>query len=177
MRGFAVSRRHHAHGARNRSRLARCLPIAVVPLMAGCVASETDELATGSIPAEAVADYSAKERECLERAIFFEANRTSQEGLVAVGTVVMNRVDSDAFPDTICGVVGQKNQFAPGVLTRSLPSDAIPDVKSASGKVLAGERHPALDEAMFFHTAGLTFSYTNMDYQLEAGGNAFYVKR
>ena len=44
-------------------------------------------------------------------------------------------------------------------------------------KVLSGERHPQLPaNAKFFHTAGLTFPYTNMHYLLVAGGDAFYEK-
>ncbi|MBB6261127.1 spore germination cell wall hydrolase CwlJ-like protein [Paenochrobactrum gallinarii] len=121
--------------------------------------------------------YTPKDRECLERAMFFEANRSSQDGLVAVGTVVINRLLSKQYPDTICGVVGQKNQFAPGVLTRKMNSKALPDVQKAADDVLKGKRHPAAKNSMFFHTAGLKFPYKNMHYVLVAGGNAFYEKR
>lgn len=145
--------------------------------LSGCIATGVDEQTTGSIEANRSAAYSPSERECLERAIYFESNRSSQEGMVAVGTVVMNRVDSPEFPDTICSVVGQKNQFAPGVLSRHLPREKVPDIVAAAEKVLDGHRHPKLDQAMFFHMAGLTFPYDNMHYQLVAGGNAFYEKR
>jgi spore germination cell wall hydrolase CwlJ-like protein len=145
--------------------------------LGGCVSSGVDEQTTGSIAANRSAAYSASERECLERAIYFESNRSSQEGMVAVGTVVMNRVASPEFPDTICDVVGQKNQFAPGVLSRHMPREKVPDIVVAAEKVLDGYRHPELDNAMFFHMAGLTFPYDNMHYQLVAGGNAFYEKR
>jgi len=121
--------------------------------------------------------YPVSERACLERAIFFEANRSSREGLIAVGTVVMNRVHSSHYPNTICGVVGQAKQFAPGVLTRKINIEALPDIREAADAVLRGERHPKLKNAMFFHTAGLKFPYTNMHYTLVAGGNAFYEKR
>lgn len=121
--------------------------------------------------------YPLRERACLERAMFFEANRSSREGLVAVGTVVMNRVNSSQYPDTICRVVGQKNQFAPGVLTRLMNRKILPDVQAAAEAVLKGERHPKLKNSMFFHTAGLKFPYNNMHYVLVAGGNAFYEKR
>ncbi|MBL0934502.1 MAG: cell wall hydrolase [Rhizobiaceae bacterium] len=113
----------------------------------------------------------------MARAMFFESNRSSREGLVAVGTVVMNRVNSGEYPKTICGVVGQKNQFAPGVMTRKMDSKALPDVMAAADAVLAGERHPMVQNAKFFHTAGLNFPYPNMHYVLKAGGNAFYEKR
>ncbi|AUH33964.1 cell wall hydrolase [Paracoccus tegillarcae] len=114
---------------------------------------------------------------CMERAIFFEANRSSRTGMIAVGNVVMNRVASDDFPNTVCGVVGQKNQFAPGVMTRQMNSKALPDVQEAAVAVLRGERAPGVGNARFFHTYGYRFSYDNMHYVLTAGGNSFYEKR
>jgi spore germination cell wall hydrolase CwlJ-like protein len=121
--------------------------------------------------------YSAKDKECLARAMFFESNRSSREGLVAVGTVVMNRLRSGRYGNTVCSVVGQKGQFAPGVLSRRMNSKALSDVQNAADAVLKGERHPGVKNAMFFHTAGLRFPYKNMHYVLVAGGNAFYEKR
>ena len=135
-----------------------------------------DDITTSSIGKTSTHGYSMKDRDCLARAMFFESIRSSREGLVAVGTVVMNRVDSDAYPGTVCGVVGQKNQFAPGVLSRKMNSKALPDVMAAADAVLAGERHPAARNAHHFHQAGLSFPYRNMHYVLEAGGNAFYEK-
>ena len=117
------------------------------------------------------------ELECMERAMFFESNRSSRDGLVAVGSVVMNRVASPQFPNSVCAVVGQKNQFAPGVLSRKMNSKAMPDVREAARSVLRGERHPMIGNAMFFHAATHRFSYDNMHYVVTAGGNAFYEKR
>ncbi|EJF75412.1 cell wall hydrolase [Bartonella alsatica] len=122
--------------------------------------------------------YPLTERQCLMRAMYFESNRTSREGMIAVGTVVMNRVNSSAYPKTICGVVGQYKQFAPGVLTRSMTeSSSVDRVKEAADAVLRGERDKKLKNAKFFHTAGLSFPYKNMHYVRVAGGNAFYEKR
>ncbi|WP_442880170.1 cell wall hydrolase [Aurantimonas sp. A2-1-M11] len=114
--------------------------------------------------------------ECMTRVMYFESNRSSEEGMIAVGTVVMNRLESGRYPKTVCGVVGQKNQFAPGVLTR--PMEKGKDLASRTAtKVLKGARHRHVEKAMFFHTAGMTFPYTNMHYLIEAGGNVFYEKR
>jgi len=114
---------------------------------------------------------------CMERAIYFESNRSSREGMIAVGTVVMNRVESNKFPNSVCKVVGQKGQFAPGVMTRRMPSKSLPEVQEAARAVLRGERHPQVRNALFFHTYGHRFNYDNMHYVLVAGGNAFYEKR
>lgn len=115
-------------------------------------------------------------RDCLVRAMYFESIRSSREGLLAVGTVVMNRVESPKFPSTVCGVVGQRKQFAPGVMTRRVRGDQE-ELRELADSILAGKRHPGVKRAKFFHTAGLRFPYKNMHYVLEAGGNAFYEKR
>jgi spore germination cell wall hydrolase CwlJ-like protein len=145
-------------------------------LATGCTSTTDilDEITTGSTQRTA---HGSDARDCLARAMFFESHRSSREGLIAVGTVVMNRVESPEFPNTVCGVVGQKNQFAPGVMTRAMNSKAMPDVMAAADAVLVGERHPHVQKAMFFHQAGLSFPYPNMHYVLKAGGNAFYEKR
>ena len=153
--------------------------VASLLLVAGCTQSAdrlADDLKTSSVKTNPYA-YTAKDKECLARAMFFESSRSSREGLVAVGTVVMNRLQSGDYGDTVCGVVGEKGQFAPGVLSRPMNSAALPDVQSAADAVLNGERHPKVQNAMFFHVAGRRFPYDNMHYVLVAGGNAFYEKR
>ncbi|RWR34461.1 cell wall hydrolase [Sinirhodobacter populi] len=115
------------------------------------------------------------EQECMERAMYFESNRSSRDGMIAVGSVVMNRAQSGRFPGSVCGVVGQKGQFARGIMSQRMRSD--PKVQEAARSVLKGERHPMIGNAMFFHTAGHSFSYDNMHYVLVTGGNAFYEKR
>lgn len=120
---------------------------------------------------------SGKELACLERAMFFESHRSSRDGLIAVGNVVMNRVASDQYPDTVCGVVGQKNQFAPGVLSKPMTASGLPEVQEAARAVMRGERHPMIGNAMFFHQQGLRFGYDNMHYTVSTGGNAFYERR
>ena len=111
------------------------------------------------------------------RAMYFESNRSSEEGMLAVGTVVMTRLADHRYPKSVCGVVGQKNQFAPGVLWKPMKegrSKAL--AASVADAVLNGARHPGARRALHFHTAGLRFPYKNMHYVLEAGGNEFYEK-
>ncbi|WP_422074176.1 cell wall hydrolase [Tranquillimonas rosea] len=115
--------------------------------------------------------------ECLQRAMYFESIRSSRDGMVAVGSVVMNRVGSDDFPGTVCGVVSQERQFAPGVMSRRMTSRATPLVRQTAVAVLRGERHPMVSDARFFHAATYRAPYDNMHYVATAGGNAFYEKR
>ncbi|PIT70807.1 cell wall hydrolase [Bartonella tribocorum] len=150
----------------------------VAPLfVVGCAANHLDAGKVNNKNTKTVT-YPLTERQCLMRAMYFESNRSSREGMIAVGTVVMNRVNSTAYPKTICGVVGQYKQFAPGVLTRPMTEKAsVARVKEAADAVLRGERDKKVKHAKFFHTAGLSFPYKNMHYVHVAGGNAFYEKR
>ena len=116
------------------------------------------------------------EKECLMRTMYFESNRSSTEGMLAVGTVVMNRLYDSRYPKSVCGVVGQKNQFAQGVLTRKMTDSGAVLAAQVAEQVLRGARHPGVQNAQHFHTAGLRFPYNNMHYVLEAGGNEFYEK-
>ena len=145
--------------------LAAGLALAVLPWLGGCggrssgpsVAATTDE------------------RECLVRAMYFESQRSSHEGLMAVGTVVMNRVESQRFPNTICGVVGQHRQFAPGVLTSRVDPRQSRWALHAADKVLRGERYAPVGKALHFHAASYKNPYPAR-YVTVAGGNAFYLR-
>lgn len=45
--------------------------------------------------------------ECLAQALYFEARGESVQGVFAVGEVILNRVDSPDYPDSVCDVVYQ----------------------------------------------------------------------
>ena len=42
---------------------------------------------------------------CMSKALYFEARSESMVGMLAVGQVIMNRVEDKRFPNTVCGVV------------------------------------------------------------------------
>lgn len=44
---------------------------------------------------------------CLAEALYFEARGENLVGQVAVAEVILNRVEDDSYPDTVCGVVRQ----------------------------------------------------------------------
>lgn len=47
---------------------------------------------------------------CLTEALYFEARGESLAGQVAVAEVILNRVDSRRYPDSVCAVVGQGSE-------------------------------------------------------------------
>ena len=152
--------------------------IGILLLGAGLSAcNSVNPTATGGLAIQRTAlQVTDEERDCLGRAMYFESKRNDAEGLLAVGTVVMNRMEAAMFPGGICAVVGQPGQFASGVLTKPMQEKDLDKIAEVADAVLAGERHPKVGKAMFFHTAGYHFSYKNMHYVAAAGGNVFYEK-
>ena len=58
-------------------------------------------------------NVSASELELFAALIECEAGSTHYEGMLAVASVVMNRVNHRYYPDTITGVIYQSGQFSP----------------------------------------------------------------
>lgn len=71
-------------------------------------AAKTDQSSTSTDKAST----SGNMVDLLARLINGEARGEPYEGQVAVGAVVLNRVKSAEFPNTITGVIYQKNQFS-----------------------------------------------------------------
>ena len=75
------------------------------------------------------------ERNLLERLVECEAGAETMQGKIAVANVVLNRVKSKEFPNSISKVIYQKNQFEPvvtGIINSKTPSqDSIEAVKRA----------------------------------------------
>lgn len=81
-----------------------------------------------------------------------EADGEPYEGKLAVGSVVMNRVRSSRFPNTITGVIYQNRQFAPvasGRLAYRLEAGVNDTCKKAALEVLNGN---ITNDCLFFRT-------------------------
>lgn len=79
--------------------------------------------ATSVLPAGV---FAAKEQQCLAEAIYFEAVTEPLKGQAAVAQVVLNRVRNPTFPNTICGVVYQNEDWR-NRCQFSFACDRIPD--------------------------------------------------
>ncbi|MDO4283710.1 MAG: cell wall hydrolase [Eubacteriales bacterium] len=115
--------------------------------------------------------FAEGDRYLLANLIYCEAGNQPYEGQVAVGAVVINRVLSGAFPDTIVGVIYQTNQFEPvstGRLALALArDDATEACYRAADAAMAGQSTVA--DCIFFRTPipQVTPRYT-------IGGHIFY---
>lgn len=87
---------------------------------------------------------SASEEELLAALIYCESGGESYESQLAVGSVVLNRVKSSSFPNSITGVIYQSGQFSPAasgklalVLENGITTESC---RKAAKEVLAGTR-------------------------------------
>lgn len=109
----------------------------------------------------------------LSHIINAESGNQSLEGKIAVGNVVMNRVNSQEFPNTIYNVLYQKNQFSPassGSIKRT------PNDESVVAAKLVMEGVQVVPTALFFNMKGMSsYASRNRDYVATIGDHTFYA--
>ena len=84
--------------------------------------------------------------------IYCEAGGESYEGQVAVGAVVLNRMESELYPDDMEDVIYQSGQFEPtwnGMLSNALAS-GVPDYCYESAQAALDGENPVGD-CLYFH--------------------------
>lgn len=116
--------------------------------------------------------YDAEILYWLSRIIYSESGNQSLMGRIAVGNVVMNRLESPLFPNTIKGVLFQKNQFSPA-MSGSIYRE--PNAGSVVAAKLVMDGAVVVENALFFNRAGMnTFASRNRTYVATIGAHAFY---
>jgi spore germination cell wall hydrolase CwlJ-like protein len=105
------------------------------------------------LPAPAVAEIDADELECLAKVVLHEAGNQSRTGQLAVAQVVMNRVRSPRFPDTVCDVVMQRGQFFNVHAYHPRRDSRWATAVEVARDALSGESEPVIGNALFFHAA------------------------
>ena len=98
--------------------------------------------------------FADNDRYLLANLIYCEAGGEPYEGQLAVGAVVMNRVMSSRYPDTVYGVIYQKSQFSPassGRLDLALAQNlATPSCYQAADEAMAGSTN--VGNCVYFRT-------------------------
>ena len=121
--------------------------------------------------------YIADEVEWLSRIIYAEAGVEPFAGKILVGNVVLNRVRSDEFPDTIYDVIFDRKfgvQFTPtvnGMIWRTPSADCV----AAAKIVLDG--YSLSDNALYFLDPDIATNFwipNNRPYLFRVGGHEFY---
>ena len=118
--------------------------------------------------------FEAGDRKLLANLIYCEARGESYEGKVAVGSVVINRVLSERFPNTVVGVIYAPRQFAPVTSTKNSLALALaedratryPDCYRAADEAMSG--YSNVGKCVYFRTPipGLT--------GIQIGNHIFY---
>ena len=127
------------------------------------------EFTTGETPllAENI-PYDEETLTLLARVITHESGNQSLEGKMAVGNVILNRVNHSRFPNTVSEVIYQKGQF-PGA------TNAEPNEESILAARLCLEGANVVPDAYYFNGVGKScWASRNKALVKTIGGHAFY---
>lgn len=114
----------------------------------------------------------------LSRIIYAEAKEQPLAGQIGVGNVVMNRVQSDSFPDTVFDVIYDREytvQFDPAA-TGGVKGE--PDEMSVIAACLCFEGYNTVGESLYFVnpvTGDSTWFESSLTYVTTIGGHDFYA--
>ena len=137
-----------------------------------CFQSGTGPIASGD------RFYNADDLYWLSRIIHAESRGESLEGQIAVGNVVLNRVKSKEFPNTVSGVIFDRRhavQFEPvanGTLYQTPNTQSV----EAAKRALDGES--VVGNALYFYAPALsqgTWINANRVYHMTIGCHRFYL--
>jgi len=140
--------------------------------------AEWDRYMGGAAMTSPGADYDAVELYWLSRVISAESGAEPLNGQIAVGNVVLNRVASDTFPNTVPGVVFDRNfavQFEPvenGTIYNTPTAQSV----TAAKRALNGES--VVGNALYFYAPALSqgiWINANRAYLTTIGCHRFYL--
>ena len=119
-------------------------------VVAGCVSAGADSVDTA-------------QRDCLALALYWEARGEGEIGMRAVGSLVLNRVEDERFPSTVCRVVKQGGETPPcqfswwcdGKSDRPRSASQWSVAQGLADKLLAGRAKDPTRGALFFHNTAV----------------------
>lgn len=125
-----------------------------------------------------------EEWRCLSEALYFEARGETVKGQFAVGEVIVNRVKSDRFPGTLCGVIyqgtGRKYQCqftytCDGSKETIAEPKAFERVAKVARVILDGASDELTNGATHYHTRNVRPSWSKVFTRTaEIGVHVFY---
>ncbi len=123
--------------------------------------------------------YSERDLQCLAANAYFEAGGEGERGMAAVSYVVLNRMKSGRYRDSICGVVYQKGQFSWTFDRRSNnpPNKALHErARKVARAVLEGTASNPVGRALSFHNNNCKPGWRRtMRYVTRVGNHFFYA--
>ena len=111
--------------------------------------------------------------ECLSRVAYHEAKGESDRGMIAVMQVTMNRVKSEKFANTICGVVYSPNQYSWSKYNPPIKEPKQYErAKRLAYEVVNGKHHDISGKALYFNSLHKQPKGTVCTVRI--GGHSFY---
>lgn len=123
--------------------------------------------------------------ECLAEALYFEARGESVRGMFAVAEVILNRVDSPAYPSTVCGVIRQGTgaryqcQFTytcDGIADRVSEAGAWRVVGVVARTMLDGAPRDLTGGATHYHTRAVNPNWARVFPRTAAIGSHYFYR-
>ena len=122
---------------------------------------------------------------CLALAIFHESGNQSVIGKQAVAEVVINRVRSEKYPDTVCSVIKQNNQFSwynknvslsnpPRIIYKNTQSMQQWETSKDIARQQLIQKTNHVKGSLFFNTTRLGVRYKTNELPRKIGGHVFY---
>jgi spore germination cell wall hydrolase CwlJ-like protein len=131
-----------------------------------------------------IAEITADEKRCLAEAIYYESRNEPIIGQMAVADVVLNRVASPIYPDSICGVVYQGAERVTGCQFSFTCDGSLDKRRNAivwdksdelASAVLAGVRVPVSRNATHYHADYVSpYWAPNLTPTAQIGTHQFY---
>lgn len=126
-----------------------------------------------------MSDVNPQQLECLTEAIYHEARGEDYHGQLYVGYVIKNRVMSDQFRNSYCGVINAPSQFS---YTHELSDKTM--YETDAGQVAQDVAHivmttptPFPETMFFYHATSITpdWDFNLIEAYVTVGNHVFYT--
>ena len=145
------------------------LGLFLTALLAGCASAKapaidergSDSFSTPTI--ERTGRLVTQAQRCMALAMYWEARGEGRNGMVAVGSVVLNRVEDGRFPNTVCDVVYEGGETPPcqfswwcdGKSDRPRDRDSWHQALRIAGELLLDPPPDPTGGSLYFHASGV----------------------
>jgi N-acetylmuramoyl-L-alanine amidase len=118
---------------------------------------------------------------CLAEAMYWEARGEGADGMLAVSSVILNRVKDERFPGTVCAVIREGGESPPCQFSwwcdgkSDYPTDRAQwgEILDLSFTVLATRPKDPTDSALFYHASYLKTPWRR-ELTAQIGNHIFY---
>ena len=123
-------------------------------------------------------------KNCLALAMYWEARGEGTRGMLAVGSVVLNRVENQHFPNSVCTVIYEGGETPPcqfswwcdGKSDRPQNRMQWQSALNLADKLLSNQASDPTDGALFFHNTSVRSSFHKTRQRTARIGNHIFYR-